>query len=88
MTDRIDELVHEADCIAFKMADEWFDGSDVSAGERFAAKDELMTLVTELATIAREAKAERDALRLRVDELSRMVDAGLQVSAERVLHGE
>ena len=37
---------------------------------------------------AREAEAERDALRLRVDELSRMVDAGLQVSAERVIRDE
>ena len=33
-------------------------------------------------------EAERDALRLRVEEMSRMVDAGLQVSAERVIHGE
>lgn len=33
-------------------------------------------------------EAERDALRLRMDEMSRMVDAGLQVSAERVIHSE
>ena len=39
-------------------------------------------------TINARHKAERDALRLGIDELSRMVDAGLQVSAERVLHGE
>gem|GEM_PF-4517044 len=39
------------------MADEWFDGNDMSAGERFAAKDALMALVTDLATIAREAEA-------------------------------
>lgn len=41
-----------------------------------------------LAAYIERLEAERDALRLRVDELSRMVDAGLQVSAERVIRGE
>ena len=33
-------------------------------------------------------EAENAALRLRIEEMSRMVDAGLQVSAKRVIHGE
>jgi len=41
-----------------------------------------------LAAYIERLEAERDALRLRIEEMSRMVDAGLQVSAERVMHGE
>ena len=44
--------------------------------------------VTSLAAYIESLEAERDALRLRIEEMSRMVDAGLQVSAERVIRGE
>jgi hypothetical protein len=73
MSDRIDELVAAIDANTLL---QW-DGRDVA-----------LEAAHELATIAREAEAERDALRLRMDEMSRMVDAGLQVSAERVIHCE
>ena len=41
-----------------------------------------------LAAHIERLEAERDALRLRIEEMSRMVDAGLQLSAERVIRGE
>lgn len=59
MSDRIDELVHAVNKMTFTMADTWFDGSDVDASARFAAKDAVMETVTELATIARKAEVER-----------------------------
>ena len=87
MSDSIDELVHGVDCIVFKMADEWFDGNDMSAGERFAAKDALMALVTDLATIAREAEVEADKWRKVAEWLA--MDGGLWSpagAAKRIAH--
>ena len=54
-TPDVDALHHEVACIAFRMADEWFDGSGVDASERFRIKDSLMDLVDTLADLARKA---------------------------------
>lgn len=62
MSDRIDELADAVNKMTFTMADTWFDGSDVDASARFAAKDAVMETVNELATIAREAEAMVDWL--------------------------
>ena len=53
-----------------------------------AERDDRERWWHECQQIADRLTAERDALRLRIEEMSRMVDAGLQLSAERVIRGE
>jgi len=67
---------------------DWRDAHDRVQTRIGYDEDEIVDALARWYIHTDRLEAERDALRLRIKEMSHMVDAGLQVSAERVIHGE